>query len=66
MGFFKSKEPARPDPAKIRAEEEAKLKAENLKTIQAQEEKRRTLRSRLAADGEDEEGEISRKRLFGE
>ncbi len=65
MGFFSPKVPKAPDAAAIRAEEEAKLKSENLARIKEQEQKRSTLRAGLS-EFSDEEGTISRKALFGE
>lgn len=73
MGFLKPKAPKPPPPLpvgpsaeEIRADEQAKIKAENLKALKEQEEKRQTLRSRLLATDEDDDAEIKRKRLFGQ
>lgn len=63
MGFFKSKVKAGPSAAQIRAEEQAKIKAENLQAIQQQESLRQRLRTRTLAP---EDEEIERKRLLGE
>lgn len=57
--------PKGPSAEEIRAEEEAKIKGENLKRIQGQEDNRAKLRRAALAD-EDEEDAVSRKRLFGE
>ncbi len=58
--------PAGPSVADIRAQEEAKIKAEALTAIRGQEEKRRTLRGRLLASEDEDEDNVRRKRLFGE
>ena len=73
MGFLKPKKPKMPEIPKgpsaeeIRAEEQAKIREEDLANLQQQEAKRASLRAQLAG-GEDEDDEevITRKRLFGE
>ena len=71
MGFLKPKSqpvvqaPQGPSAEEIRAEEEAKIKAENLTALKEQESRRQTLRGRLAV-GEEDDAEVRRKRLFGE
>ena len=65
MGFFAPKVKSGPSAAEIRAQEEAKLKEENFARIKAQEKKRSSLRAGLS-ETVDEEGDISRKTLFGE
>ena len=62
--FGRKKEKRGPSAAQIRKEEETKIRQENLTAQKAQEERRRSLRSRLVA-GEDEE-ELQRKVLLGE
>lgn len=52
-----------PSAAEIRAQEEAKARKRAQKQIQDQEAKRAALRGTL---DEDEEGDIQRKKLFGE
>lgn len=71
MGDFFSPKPPRvqqapqgPSASEIRAEEEAKIKDENLKRVREQEEKRATLRRKAAFAEED--GTVGRKQLFGE
>lgn len=62
MGLFKPK--AGPSADDIRAEEEARIKAENLEAIQESEKNRSLLRSQ-AFNSEDED-KITRKKLLGE
>ena len=70
MGFFKAKipiaprVPAGPSAEEIRAQEEAKIRAENRKQLVVQESRRAKLRKSLTG-GEDED-QVQRKRLFGE
>lgn len=72
MGFLSPKRSAAPtpqasaDPEEIRQEEETRIREENRQALLSQEERRRTLRGRLRASEDEDEGEIRRKRLFGE
>lgn len=63
MGKFKPSKPKPVDTEKIRREEEAKIKKENLEALQASEERRNKLRQRAFND---EEETISRKTLLGQ
>jgi len=68
MGFFKSKQPsvpAGPSAAEIAEEERLTQQQQALAGIQEQESARQKLRAQLSAQDE-EEGAITRKRLFGE
>lgn len=62
--LFGAKKRRTPDADTIRKQEEEKIRAENLRSVQEQEAKRSKLRGRLISNEEDEE--IGRKRLFGE
>lgn len=67
MGIFTSAKaavPQGPSAEEIASQEKAKQEKETLARIQEQESSRQKLRAQLA--GEEEEGEITRKRLFGE
>lgn len=73
MGIFKSPKPPRaapvptgPSASEIRAQEEAKIKEENLARLQEQESSRQKLRAAVSEDEDEDQGVISRKRLFGE
>lgn len=70
MGFFKAPKAQQavqatgPSAEQIRSQEEAKIREQNKQSLLEQEKKRATLRGRLRAT--EDEGEIGRKRLFGE
>lgn len=55
-----------PSPEQIRKEEEERQRKESLERLRADEERRSTLRRRASELEEEGEGQISRKRLFGE
>lgn len=69
MGFLTPSAPTAPTIAEgpsaeeIRAQEEAKIREEGRLALQTQESRRSKLRGQLAGE---EEGEVKRKRLFGE
>lgn len=50
----------------IRAEEQAKLREQSLANLQEQEAKRSSLRAQLVAGEDEDDEQITRKRLFGE
>jgi len=64
MGKFSPSKPSGPSASEIRAQEEARIKADNLKAAQESESKRARLRSR--AFNESEEENTNRKQLLGQ